>query len=98
MRTPARAPKKMTNMKIKYSEKATKQFSAVLKTDRKSAVRILDKIERYAENPKGRFDIKPLRGKHGTLLRLRVGDYRIILETIEGTVFVYEILQRQEAY
>jgi mRNA-degrading endonuclease RelE of RelBE toxin-antitoxin system len=83
---------------IKYSEKATKQFGAVAKANKKDALRILDKIESYAENPDGRFDIKKLKGKHGTLLRLRIGDYRIIFETIKDTIFVYEIFQRQEGY
>ena len=75
-----------------------KQFGAIAKASKKDASRILDKIEKYAEKPEGRFDIKQLKGKYGTLLRLRIGNYRVIFELLEGTLFVYEIIQRQKGY
>jgi len=70
----------------------------IAKSDPKNAERILNKIEKYAAKPAGKHDIKALKGKYGTFLRLRVGAYRIIFETVENEMHVYEIRQRQEAY
>ena len=62
-------------MEIKYSERAVRQIKKIRKGDKKSAALIVDSVEAYAGNPTGRFDLKVLRGKHGDLKRLRVGNY-----------------------
>lgn len=85
-------------MKIKYADRAYKQMRAIAKYNPKTAKRILNKIERFAAKPTGKHDIKALKGKYGTFLRLRVGAYRIIFETVEDEMRIYEIRQRQEAY
>ncbi len=85
-------------MEIKYSDKAVKQLTRIRKGDKKSAEMILEKIEAYSENPEGSFDVKVLKGKFEDLLRLRVGKYRIIFEIIEGTMYIYEVKHRKEAY
>jgi len=61
-------------MKIKYSDKATKQLRKIAENDRKAAKRIFEKIERYAAEPTGKHDIKALKGEYGSFLRLRIGE------------------------
>ena len=78
-------------VKIKYSDKATKQISTIAENDRKAAGRILKKIEQYAAKPTRKHDIKALKGKFGTFLRLRAGEYRIIFELAEKEMLIYEI-------
>ena len=85
-------------IEIKYSEKAVKQIKLIAKGNRKSAELILDTIEKYVENPKGKFDIKHLKGKLAEFKRLRVGNYRIIFDVIENVLYVYEIKHRKEVY
>ncbi len=85
-------------MVIQYSDKAVKQITKISRGDKKSAALILTKIEDYANNPQGNFDIKILRGKFEDLLRLRVGNYRIIFEVVEDAMYIYEVKHRKEAY
>ena len=67
-------------MEIKYSEKAVKQMHSIAKSDKISAVMILEKIERYSMNPDQFPGIKKLKGKYATFKRLRAGNYRIIFD------------------
>ena len=85
-------------IEIKYSEKAVRQLKRICKSDKKSARLILNKIEAYAKNPSGNFDIKILKGKYEDLKRLRVGNYRIIFDEENNVLFIYEVKHRQEAY
>lgn len=85
-------------MEINYSGKARKQFKGICRGDKKSGKMILKEMERYAENPRGSFDIKVLKGQHGDFKRLRVGDYRIVFDEEGNTMRVYEIKHRQGAY
>ena len=85
-------------MRIKYSDKATKQLRKIAESDRKVAKRIFKKIERYADEPTGKHDIKALKGKYGSFLRLRVGEYRAIFDLAENEMLVYEVRHGQEAY
>lgn len=92
------AERRQLSMVIQYSDKAVKQLTKISRGDKKSASMILVKIEDYADNPQGNFDIKVLRGKFEELLRLRVGNYRIIFEVIEDVMYIYEVKHRKEAY
>jgi len=85
-------------MKIKYSDKAVKQFSRIHKGDRKISEMIILKIEQYAEHHHQSLDIKTLKGKYGDFKRLRVGNYRVIFEEQGEDMLIYEIKHRQEAY
>ena len=85
-------------MEIKYSEKAVKQLKQIAKGDKKTAARILNAIEEYAQNPKGAFDIKLLKGKYEVFKRLRVGNYRVIFDDEGNVMLIYEVKHRQEAY
>ena len=85
-------------MEIKYSEKAERQLKRIAKGDKKSAAMILRAIEKYSNNPKGKFDTKVLKGKYGNFKRLRVGNYSIIFDEDGNVMFIYEVKHRQEAY
>lgn len=61
---------------------------ALRKMPANTARRIMGKIEAYAENPSSQAaNIKPLKGRDG--LRLRVGDWRVIM--MDGEIL--DILQ-----
>jgi mRNA-degrading endonuclease RelE of RelBE toxin-antitoxin system len=85
-------------MEIKYSETASKQLKKIAKGDKKSASLILKTIESYRKNPRGRFDVKVLKGDYGDFKRLRAGNYRILFDEQYNVMFIYEIKHRQEAY
>lgn len=85
-------------MEIKYSDKAVKQTHKLHKVGRKNAETILKAIESYAGNPAGKFDVKALKGGHGNIKRLRVGNYRVLFEIANNVMLVYEIKDRKEAY
>lgn len=44
-------------MEILYSQKAEKQLKKIHKSDRENAIRIIEAIESYAENPSGRLTL-----------------------------------------
>ena len=50
----------------------------------------------FADDPRGRFDIKVLKGKMGDIKRLRLGKYRILFDDENEVMSVYEV--KQEAY
>lgn len=83
---------------IQYSQIAVKQLRKIAKGDKKSAKMIVDTIESYAENEKGSFDIKTLKGEFGNFKRLRAGNYRILFDEDDCILSIYQIKHRQEAY
>ncbi|MBI2372310.1 MAG: type II toxin-antitoxin system RelE/ParE family toxin [Deltaproteobacteria bacterium] len=74
---------------------ALRQLTDLPKPDQK---RVRDHIDRLATNPRPP-GAKPLRSTHG-LIRLRVGDYRIIYRIEEAflVVLVVKIRHRREVY
>ncbi|HBD95186.1 MAG: hypothetical protein A2015_04725 [Spirochaetes bacterium GWF1_31_7] len=85
-------------MDILYSEKAVKSMKKIAKGDKKSAQKIIEAIENYANNPNGAFDIKALKGNFGFFKRIRVGNYRIIFDENINVINIYDIKHRQEIY
>ncbi len=85
-------------MEILYTDLALKQLTKISTGDKKGAQRIVSKIEEFAGNPEGRYDIKQLKGDFGGRLRMRVGDYRIIFKLENNEMVISTIRQRQEAY
>jgi len=79
---------------IVYSKTAQK---ALLRMPRNWAVRIRDKVRAYAEDPTSQVDkVKTLRGMEG-MLRLRVGDWRVIM--CDGVVLeILDVKARGSAY
>jgi len=81
---------------IRYAKKAEKELAIINKPDAK---RIKEKLELYAQNPEV-GDVIHLSG-HINLYRLRVGNYRVIFELIDGEVRILHVLfiaHRSEVY
>ena len=77
-----------------YSKTAQK---ALVRMPRNWAIRIRDKIRAYADDPGSQADnVKALQGMDG-MLRLRVGDWRIVM--CDGVVLeILDIKARGNAY
>jgi mRNA interferase RelE/StbE len=60
------------------------------------ALGILKALHRYIETGQGR--VKPLSGEFEGLLRLRVGDYRVLFDETEDSVTVHRVRDRKDAY
>ncbi len=59
-------------------------------------MRILAGIHRYAENGQG--NVKALEGELSGLLRLRIGEYRVLFDETAEAVYVQRVQNRREAY
>jgi mRNA interferase RelE/StbE len=64
--------------------------------EKQTALQILTALHRYADTGVGR--VKPLSGDFKGLLRLRVGNYRVLFDETEDTITVHRILDRKDAY
>jgi mRNA-degrading endonuclease RelE of RelBE toxin-antitoxin system len=79
--------------KIRFRPNVPEQVRAVKQP---TAMRILRALHRYAEAGQG--NVKPLSGKFEGLLRLSVGNHRVIFDETEDSVTVHLVLDRREAY
>jgi mRNA-degrading endonuclease RelE of RelBE toxin-antitoxin system len=64
--------------------------------ERRAALHILQALHRYAETGEG--DVKPLSGEFEGLLRLRVGNHRVLFDETEDTITVHRVRARRDAY
>jgi mRNA-degrading endonuclease RelE of RelBE toxin-antitoxin system len=85
-------------MEVMFSAVAAKQLKKIERGDRKGAKLIVETIDRYAENPQGKHDVKVLEGELGKFKRLRAGNYRIIFDEDGKVMYIYEVKHRQGAY
>jgi len=53
-------------------------------------------LHRYAETGYGR--VQRLCGEHEGLLRLRVGNYRVVFDETAETITIHQIRDRRDAY
>jgi len=84
-------------MKVRYEESFEKDLKAVKDMKLlKRIKRILDEIKN-AEDLRDIRNIKKLRG-YETYYRMRMGDYRIGIEFMEGTVILTRFLHRKDIY
>jgi mRNA-degrading endonuclease RelE of RelBE toxin-antitoxin system len=60
------------------------------------ALGILKALHRYIETGTGR--VKPLSGEFEGLLRLRVGNYRVLFDETADTVTLHRVRDRKNAY
>jgi len=65
------------------------------KLDKRSSKRIIDKIEALTNDLSG--DVKKLTD-HSPQYRLRVGDFRVLFDLDENTIFIQRVLNRRESY
>ena len=59
------------------------------------AMTILEAMHRYAATGAGR--VKPLSGEFEGLLRLRLGDYRVLFDETADTITIHRVADRKEA-
>lgn len=64
--------------------------------EQRAALSILAAIHRYAATGAGR--VKPLSGEFEGLLRLRVGNHRVIFEETQDTITIHRVRDRRDAY
>jgi len=83
---------------IRYSETASRQIKSIARSNKQNAILILKKIEQFASSPDEFSDIKVLKGRQATFKRLRAGDYRVIFDTENRIMNIYQIKHRKEAY
>jgi mRNA interferase RelE/StbE len=60
------------------------------------AMQILTALHRYAGTGEGK--IKPLSGEFEGLLRLRVGNYRVLFDETDDAITVHRVRDRRNAY
>jgi mRNA-degrading endonuclease RelE of RelBE toxin-antitoxin system len=78
---------------IEWTDRAWRELCAL---DKQVARRIVIGLERYAEIEHG--DVKRLQDAE-SVLRLRVGDWRILCETLaSGEILILRVLHRSQAY
>ena len=86
-------------MEIIYSEKAIKQLKLIYKSQKSIAELIIKKIENINNENN---NIKSLKGKLGDILRLRVGNYRVLfVKELNNEIQIIKILEinhRKEVY
>lgn len=60
------------------------------------AIGVLKALDHYAKTGQGR--VKPLSGEFEGLMRLRVGNHRVVFEETADEVIVHRIRDRKNAY
>ena len=82
------------NYSVRIERSATKELARIPQQDRLHIVHAIDSL---GEHP---LKESPLKGENLGLRRLRVGDYRIVYEVLDGelVVLVVRIAQRWEVY
>lgn len=78
---------------VRWTERALKDAGRL---DRGTRQRIVSAVERLAETERG--DIRYLQGNKSGLLRLRVGEWRVLFSQEEGEIVVRRVLPRSGAY
>jgi mRNA-degrading endonuclease RelE of RelBE toxin-antitoxin system len=79
--------------KIRFYPNVREEVRAI---EQKTAMTILVAIHRYAATGAGR--VKPLSGDFEGLLRLRVGNHRVLFDETEDTITIHRVRDRREAY
>ena len=79
--------------KIRFQPNVREEVRAI---DQQTALDILRALHRYAETGKGRA--RPLGGEFEGLLRLRVGNHRVLFDETGDTITIHRIRDRRDAY
>lgn len=90
---PAPGRVSVTVKKIRFEPNVAEEVRAI---EQRVALNILTAIHRYAAGGVGR--VKPLSGEFEGLLRLRVGNHRVIFEETDDTIVVHRVRDRRDAY
>ena len=78
---------------IRFHPNVAQEVRAI---EQRAALAILTAIHGYAATGRGR--VKPLGGKFEGLLRLRVGNHRVIFDETEDTIIIHRVRDRRDAY
>lgn len=79
--------------KIRFKPNVASELRAIAQ---QTALGILKALHRYAETGHGR--VKRLSGEYEGLLRLRVGNHRVLFDETADTITVHRIRDRRDAY
>jgi mRNA-degrading endonuclease RelE of RelBE toxin-antitoxin system len=79
--------------KIRFAPNVPAEVRAI---EQRAALGILRALHRYAKTGNGR--VKPLAGEFDGLLRLRVGNHRVLFDETEETITVHRVFDRRDAY
>jgi mRNA-degrading endonuclease RelE of RelBE toxin-antitoxin system len=79
--------------KIRFHPNVSREVRAI---EQRAALGILRAIHAYAANGTG--SVKRLSGEFEGLLRLRVGNHRVIFEDTEDVITIHRIRDRRDAY
>ena len=79
---------------IEYDPKAVRQLQ---KLNKHEASKILDGIEKYANNPI-KTKIKKLKTPFDGAYRLRIGDYRVVFYEDDNLMLISKIAHRKQVY
>jgi mRNA-degrading endonuclease RelE of RelBE toxin-antitoxin system len=79
--------------RVIWSDEARADVRAI---DRSTALRILQRLARFAYSSAG--DVKRLKGYDPVQFRLRIGDYRIRFRKLNDSIEIVRVLHRSEAY
>lgn len=82
-------------MKLVYSYSAGDDSDRL---DPQIALRVLDKLEWFANSPNPLFFAKPLKDMSPATHRFRVGNYRILVAVKEDELWVLAVKHRKEVY
>ena len=83
----------MSPLRIEWLDEARDD---VRHLDRTVALRVFDGILNYARTGGG--DVEPLQGEMAGSFRLRIGDYRVLFALHEGTMRIFGVRHRSQAY
>jgi mRNA-degrading endonuclease RelE of RelBE toxin-antitoxin system len=75
--------------KIRFEPKVPEEIRTI---EQKTALNILEAIHRYAETGVGK--VKSLSGDFEGLLRLRVGNHRVLFDETADTITVHRVRER----
>lgn len=85
-------------MEIKFLKIAEKQLKELYKNEKKTALRIIDKIKELKNKENKNQDIKRLSGELDGFYRLRVGNYRVRYIIENEMILIVTIKHRKNAY
>lgn len=79
--------------KIRFQPHVPAEVRAI---NQQSAIAILTAIHRYAKSGTGA--VRTLTGEFEGLLRLRVGDYRVLFDETADTITIHRVGDRRDVY
>jgi mRNA-degrading endonuclease RelE of RelBE toxin-antitoxin system len=79
--------------RVIWSDEARADVRAI---DRSTALRILQRLARFASSTAG--DVRRLKGYDPVQFRLRIGDYRIRFRKLNDSIEIVRVQHRGEAY